>query len=90
MKVLEFPAPGAAHWLLARDLDNLRFDILSARYTADRLRQMDAAPYLAKATSPENLQHTLEHLDSLLAFFAEVRERMSRIDVSPTPSQPAM
>jgi hypothetical protein len=84
MKVLEFPMVQAERWALSRELDNIRFDILNARSLADRLRQVDATPYLAQATSPENLRHTLEHLDSLLTFFCDVRDRMIKMDESPS------
>ena len=72
MKVVKFPVLATERWTLARDLDNLRFDILSARSIADRLRHQEAAQYLADTTSLENLRATLSHIGSILQFLTEV------------------
>jgi hypothetical protein len=76
MKVMKFPVSATERWTLSRDLDNLRFDILSARAVADRLREKDAAQYLAASTSAENIQNTLANIVSIFSFVTEVSERM--------------
>jgi hypothetical protein len=80
MKVVKFPVLATERWTLSRELDNLRFDILSARSTADRLRHKEATQYLADNTSAENLRNTLAHLNSILEFFAELSARMKQAE----------
>ena len=82
MNVRKFPVPAAERWTLSRDLDTLRFDILSARAVADRLRQKGAAEFLAETTASENIQNTLAHIDSILDFFSEVNELMRQRESS--------
>ena len=76
MPVVEIPVPATERWTLARDFDSLRFDVLSARSVADRLRRKEAVQFLADTTSPENLRNTVAHLDSILAFLAEINDQM--------------
>jgi hypothetical protein len=80
MKVVKFPVLATERWTLSRELDNLRFDILSARSTADRLRHKEATQYLAETTSAENLRNTLTHLDSILEFFAELSAHIKQAE----------
>lgn len=82
MNVVKFPVPATERWTLSRDLDNLRFDILSARAVADRLRQKGAAEFLAETTASEHIQNTLAHIDSILDFFFEVNELMRQRECS--------
>lgn len=79
MKVVDFPVLATERWALARDFDNLRFDVLSARSLADRLRHRDAARQLAEVVCAESLECTLSHLDSILGFLAEVHEEMKAL-----------
>jgi ABC-type phosphate transport system auxiliary subunit len=79
MKIVDFPVLATARWALARDLDNLRFDVLSARSVADRLRHRNAARQLAEIVSAESLQCTLAHLDSILEFLAQVSDEMNAL-----------
>jgi hypothetical protein len=79
MKIVDFPVLATERWTLARDLDNLRFDVLSARSVADRLRHRDATRQLAELVSAESLQCTLAHLGSLIEFLAEVHAEMTAL-----------
>jgi hypothetical protein len=83
MNVVGFSFLATEGWKLSREFDNLRFDILSARAVADRLRQRDAAAFLAKTASAEDIRNTLEHLESVLAFVAEVNRRMRQEPPAP-------
>ncbi len=80
MKVVKFPVLATERWTLSRDLDNLRFDILSARSMADRLRHKQATQYLAESTPTESVRTTLAHLDSILEFFAELSAPMKQAE----------
>ena len=88
MNVVKFPVLAIERWTLARDLDNLRFDILSARSIADRLRQRDAAQYLADTTSMENLRATLSHLGSILEFLLQVSASAESAEGQQKPGSP--
>jgi hypothetical protein len=80
-----FPFFETEGWKLSREFDNLRFDVLSARAVADRLRQREAAAFLAKTASAEDIRNTLEHLESVLAFVVEVSRRKKQLPaISPT------
>jgi hypothetical protein len=81
MKLVKSPVLATERWTLARDLDNLRFDILSARSVADRLRHKEAEQYLAENTSAESIRITVSHLESILEFLVTVSRRMN----SPKP-----
>ena len=80
MNVVKFPVLATERWTLARDLDNLRFDILIARSIVDRLRHQDAAQYLADTTSMENLRATLSNLGSILQYLTDDRELMTQAE----------
>lgn len=80
MKVVEFPAPVNEGWNLEKEFDNLRFDIQSARSISDRLRFKNAENNLANNVARENIENTLIHLGSLIAFLSEVRDRMDGVD----------
>jgi hypothetical protein len=88
MKVVKFPVLATERWTLSRELDNLRFDILSARSTADRLRHKEATQYLAETTSAENLRNTLTHLDSILKFFAEISAHIKQAENDQSSDSP--
>jgi hypothetical protein len=88
MKVVKFPVLATERWTLSRELDNLRFDILSARSTADRLRHKEATQYLAETTSAENLRNTLTHLDSILEFFAEISAHIKQAENDQSSDSP--
>jgi hypothetical protein len=88
MKVVKFPVLATERWTLSRELDNLRFDILSARSTADRLRHKEATQYLAETTSAENLRNTLTHLDSILEFFAELSAHIKQAENDQSSDSP--
>ena len=80
MKIVDFPVLATERWTLARDLDNLRFEVLSARSVADRLRHRNVARLLAELVSAESLQCTLGHLGSLIEFLAEVHAEMKDLE----------
>ena len=85
---MKFPVSATERWTLSRDLDNVRFDILSARTVADRLRQKDAAQYLAASTSAENIQNTLANIVAIFSFVTDVSERMRQTGSSETTYTP--
>jgi hypothetical protein len=92
MKVVKFPVLATERWTLARDFDNLRFDLMSARSLADRLRQRQATEYLAENTSTENIGNALVHLEAILEFVKElsVQRRLAERQriFSDSPSAP--
>ena len=97
MKLVKFPVLATERWTLARDFDNLRFDLMSARSLADRLRQRQATGYLAENSSSENIGNTLAHLEAILEFVTELsvqrrlveRDRVFNTPPSdPGPEQP--
>ena len=80
MKLVHFPVLAAERWTLARDFDNLRFDLMSARSLADRLRQRNAAAYLAENTPTENIADALEHIEAILAFVSALSTQRRIVD----------
>jgi hypothetical protein len=72
MKLVKFPVLAAERWTQARDFNNLRFDLMSARSLADRLSQRQATQYLAENTSTENIGNALVHLEAILEFVKEL------------------
>ncbi len=80
MKLVEFPVPTNEPWKLEQEFDNLKFDIQSARIIADRLRFKNAEKALAGKVARENLENTLIHLGSLIAFLTEVKDEMEGRD----------
>lgn len=98
MKLVKFPVLATERWTLARDFDNLRFDLMSARSLADRLRQRQATEYLAETSSSENIGNALVHLEAILEFVKELsvqrrlveRERVFNTPpVDPATEQPS-
>jgi thioredoxin-like negative regulator of GroEL len=80
MKVVKFPVLAAERWTLARDFDNLRFDLMSARSLADRLRQRQASEYLAEMSSAENIGNALAHLEAILEFVSQLSTQRRILD----------
>jgi len=72
MKLVKFPVLATERWTLARDFDNLRFELMSARSLADRLSQRQATEYLAETSSSENIGNALAHLEAILEFVKEL------------------
>ena len=90
MKLVKFPVLATERWTLARDFDNLRFDLMSARSLADRLRQKQAIDYLAETSSAENIGNALVHLEAILEFVKELsvqRRLVERERVFSTPGK---
>jgi hypothetical protein len=88
MKLVKFPVLATERWTLARDFDNLRFDLMSARSLADRLRQRQATEYLAETSSTENIGNALVHLEAILEFVKDLsvqRRLVERDRVFNTP-----
>lgn len=97
MKVVKFPVLATERWTLARDFDNLRFDLMSARSLADRLHQRQATEYLAETSSSENIGNALAHLEAILEFVKELSVQRRLVDrdrvfntpaADPTSEQP--
>jgi hypothetical protein len=72
MKVVKFPVLATERWTLARDFDNLRFDLMSARSLADGLRHKQATEFLAENSSAENIGNALAHLEAILEFVSQL------------------